>query len=127
MSAARRRTVQKHLYFSAVEWDRILRRMRSTQYRTFSQYARDVLTGGRIEVFYRREADQELLGQLGRIGNNINQIARWANTVQGVTLEVSMQTLSLLEEVRRLVADDVASASGDYQGSASEDNPQIGD
>ncbi|WHU60650.1 MobC family plasmid mobilization relaxosome protein [Trueperella pyogenes] len=128
MSATRRRTVQKNVYFSAVEWDRILRRMRTNDITNFSQYARDVLSTGRVEVVYRPESDQALLGQIGRVGNNINQIARWANTERHLTGDMALEALDLLREIRRLVAEDKAgSIHGDHQDFAGEDDPQSGD
>lgn len=122
MSTNRKRTVRKNVYFSAVEWDRIVRRMRSTNTKNFSQYAREVLTSGRVEVVYRPDTDHALIGQIGRIGNNINQIARWANTESQITEELSIKTLDLLTEVHRLIADGYASKDGDNQNSASKDN-----
>lgn len=125
MSGRRRRTVQKNLYFSAVEWDRIVRRMRSNNITTFSQYARDVLSTGRVEVVYRPQSDHALIGQIGRVGNNINQIARWANTERHLTGDMALEALDLLREIHRLVAEDKAeSIHGDYQDHAGEDNPQ---
>nr|WP_185933727.1 MobC family plasmid mobilization relaxosome protein [Actinobaculum suis] len=108
-----------------MEWDRILRRMRSTHCTNFSQFARDALARGRVEVVYRPERDQELIAQIARIGNNINQIARWANTQRGITIELSMEALSLLEEVRRLVADRPVSAHGDHQSLTGEKDSRV--
>ncbi|MDR1611597.1 MAG: MobC family plasmid mobilization relaxosome protein [Planctomycetota bacterium] len=49
----------------------------------------------------RNAADKERLRQLARIGSNINQIARWANThkAAGPTLEVLLRLNRLTLEV----------------------------
>ena len=58
-------------------------------------------------------ADRERLRQLARIGSNINQLARWANThkAAGPTLEVLLWLNRLTIEVMNIVH-----SGGDGQG-----------
>ncbi len=48
-------------------------------------------------------AEREHILQLARIGNNINQIARWVNTYKGglETVQVVSRLEALLREIRR--------------------------
>ena len=128
MSANRKRKVQKNLYFSAVEWERTVRRMRSYGFTNFSEYARQVLATGQIRIHSVQPSNDALVAQVARVGNNINQIARQANNDDVATFEMCMQAVDLLGEIRRLVADDSTSkAHGDRQGSAGEADAESSD
>lgn len=59
-------------------------------------------------------ADPALIAQLARIGNNLNQLARWANTERRHVVDLA--TLRLIQtEVTRLRESVVASQSDDGQ------------
>lgn len=49
-----------------------------------------------------RRADPELLAALGRIGSNLNQIARWANTYKGKAEAV--QVLAALVSIEQILS-----------------------
>ena len=49
-----------------------------------------------------RRADPELLAALGRIGSNLNQIARWANTYKGKAEAV--QVLAALVGIEQILS-----------------------
>ena len=50
---------------------------------SFSDLARQTLDGVRVERRHQlRRVDPDLLRQLARLGNNLNQLARWANRDQ---------------------------------------------
>ena len=59
---------------------------------------------GRDQVRRRaaRRADPELLAALGRIGSNLNQIARWANTYKGKAEAV--QVLAALVSIEQILS-----------------------
>lgn len=46
-----------------------------------------------------------LLRELGAIGNNINQIAYWANATKGISPAEVRAAISLVEQAARLVKD----------------------
>ncbi|WP_407640837.1 plasmid mobilization relaxosome protein MobC [Arcanobacterium ihumii] len=54
--------------------------MRLCEQRNFSKFAREILTTGIVTVSNSASIADEISRQLGPIGNNINQIARKANT-----------------------------------------------
>lgn len=49
-----------------------------------------------------RRADPELLAALGRIGSNLNQVARWANTYKGKAEAV--QVLAALVSIEQILS-----------------------
>ena len=82
----RRRTVQKLVTFTPDEWERVNSLHKkvnkyTTRYRSFTVFARKMLTDGEIRVTEIRPlTDPEPLArEIGRIGVNVNQIAHWAN------------------------------------------------
>ncbi|MFP7697063.1 MobC family plasmid mobilization relaxosome protein [Trueperella sp. LYQ143] len=116
MSANRERIVRKQMYFSAVEWAGIVRRMRTIGSRNFSQFARDALLSVNIIVSHKEANNRALISALGRIGNNLNQIARQVNTDQVVTLSIVHRCLELMEEIYQLIREDMEERSGYGQG-----------
>ena len=101
--AKRSREVFKGLWLSDAEWKRVERRMELAEARTFAEYARRALTEGKIVV--RRVAfdPAPLRVELSRIGNNINQIARQANTESVATREDVKAARALLGELQGLI------------------------
>ena len=82
----RRRTIQKLVTFTPDEWERVDELHKkvnryTTRYRSFTVFARKMLTDGEIRVIEIRPlTDPEPLAkEIGRIGVNVNQIAHWAN------------------------------------------------
>ncbi|XCB29579.1 relaxase/mobilization nuclease domain-containing protein [Arcanobacterium hippocoleae] len=72
--------VHKSLWMSDADWGVVERRMRSYGQKNFSKFAREVLTNGIVTVAYSRSVADEITRALAPIGNNVNQIARKANT-----------------------------------------------
>ena len=82
----RRRTVQKLVTFTPDEWERVNSLHKkvnkyTTRYRSFTVFARKMLTDGEIRVTEIRPlTDPEPLArEIGRIGRNVNQIAHNVN------------------------------------------------
>ena len=70
---------------------------------TFSELVRQSLDGVRVQRRHQlRRVDPDLLRQLARLGNNLNQLARWANRdqryIEGATV------LARLVEIDRELA-----------------------
>ena len=102
-SAKRERSVFKSVWLSNAEWERIERRMKLAGTRTFADYARQVLTEGKINVQRVAFDVAPLRIELSRIGNNVNQIARHVNTENTVTFEQMRATRELLKQVQAAI------------------------
>lgn len=71
---------------------------------SFSDLARRSLDGVRVERRHQlRRVDPDLLRQLARLGNNLNQLARWANRDQR-TVDRAALLGRLIEIDRELAA-----------------------
>lgn len=71
---------------------------------TFSELVRQSLDGVRVQRRHQlRRVDPDLLRQLARLGNNLNQLARWANRDQR-HVESAALLARLIEIDRELAA-----------------------
>lgn len=102
VESSRRRPIIKSVAFSAGEWEAVERRMTLANLR-FGALARRSILDGSITV-KRVAFDPVRFGaELGRIGNNINQIARQANTESVATREDVKAARALLGELQGLI------------------------
>jgi hypothetical protein len=97
--------VRKEVSFTSEEWhdaERLYRVMRQSRgYKDFSEFARKMLTQGKVmQVVVAADPDR-LHGDMNRIGSNINQIAHQANTSGTVTNEMLEQVLA---EQKKIIA-----------------------
>lgn len=94
----RSREILKRFYITEDELKKIKLKMEQANMRNFSNYARLMLTRGRITVV-DFEGLIEFKKEVNRIGVNINQIAKGVNLGD----EVSVSTLELLlNEVKQI-------------------------
>lgn len=108
----RRRTVQKLVTFTPDEWERVdelHKRVNryTTRYRSFTAFARKMLTDGEIRVIEIKPlTDPEPLAkEIGRIGVNVNQIAHWANTNEHITPEQVAKITTSFDRIEQLLGD----------------------
>ena len=108
----RRRTVQKLVTFTPDEWERVNSLHKkvnkyTTRYRSFTVFARKMLTDGEIRVTEIRPlTDPEPLArEIGRIGVNVNQIAHWANANEHITAEQVAELRAAFDCIERLLGD----------------------
>ena len=108
----RRRTVQKLVTFTPDEWERVdaLHKRVSrytTRYRSFTVFARKLLTDGEIRVIEIKPlTDPEPLArEIGRIGVNVNQIAHWANANEHITPAQVEEIPASFDRIERLLGD----------------------
>lgn len=114
MSRAENRThcVEKIIRFTPDEWERVrnlyeeLTRY-APEHRSFSSYARRMLSERRIHVTEIRPlTDPEPLArEIGRIGVNVNQIAHWANANEHITAEQVAALRASFARIERLLGD----------------------
>ena len=102
-SSKRQRDRQIGLRLTELEFDTIALRARQAGYQRSTEYLRDAgLKGVRVE---RRDLGRAI-GELGRIGNNLNQLARQANAGGDPGAEVIEAALAELRDVAAtLIAD----------------------
>ncbi len=111
-SEKRRRSVQKLITFSPDEWKRVdaLHKRVSryaTRYRSFTAFARKLLTDGEIRVIEIKPlTDPEPLArEISRIGVNVNQIAHWANANEHITPAQVEEITASFDRIERLLGD----------------------
>ena len=114
MSRAENRThcVEKIIRFTPDEWERVrnlyeeLTRY-APEHRSFSSYARRMLSERRIHVTEIRPlTDPEPLArEIGRIGVNVNQIAHWANANEHITPAQVEEIRASFDRIERLLGD----------------------
>lgn len=114
MSRAENRThcVEKIIRFTPDEWERVRKLYEeltryAPEHRSFSSYARRMLSERRIHVTEIRPlTDPEPLArEIGRIGVNVNQIAHWANANEHITAEQVAELRASFARIERLLGD----------------------
>ena len=75
-------TKSKIVYFSPQEWEIVCKRAEKCGKRT-GTFIRDIAVRGSIKIFDSKPIDSFLIS-FNRIGNEINQIAKVANSTQSV-------------------------------------------
>ena len=114
MSRAENRThcVEKIIRFTPDEWERVrnlyeeLTRY-APEHRSFSSYARGMLSERRIHVTEIRPlTDPEPIArEIDRIGVNVNQIAHWANANEHITPAQVEEIRASFDRIERLLGD----------------------
>ena len=96
------RNIQKKMRVTPEENELIKRRMSNHHFKNFNTYARYMLlTGEVITVDYSELI--KLRTEINRIGTNVNQLAKYVNTNEVVSLENFQTIQTALTEVKRLM------------------------
>jgi len=108
----RSRRICKKIMFTEDEWERVRKLHErltryAPQYRSFSSYARKMLSERRIHVTEIRPlTDPEPLArEIDRIGVNVNQIAHWANANEHITPAQVEEIRASFDRIERLLGD----------------------
>ena len=108
----RRRTVQKLVTFTPDEWEQVRKLHEeltryAPEHRSFSSYARRMLSERRIHVTEIRPlTDPEPIArEIDRIGVNVNQIAHWANANEHITPAQVAELRASFDRIERLLGD----------------------
>lgn len=111
-SENRSRPIRREVTFTEDEWKRTQRLYKeltryAPEHRSFSSYARRMLSERRIHVTEIRPlTDPEPLArEIGRIGVNVNQIAHWANANEHITAEQVAELRASFARIERLLGD----------------------
>ncbi|WP_333720931.1 MobC family plasmid mobilization relaxosome protein [Bifidobacterium adolescentis] len=114
MSRAENRThcVEKIIRFTPDEWERVRKLYEeltryAPEHRSFSSYARRMLSERRIHVTEIRPlTDPEPIArEIDRIGVNVNQIAHWANANEHITPDQVEEIRASFDRIERLLSD----------------------
>lgn len=114
MSRAENRThcVEKIIRFTPDEWERVRKLYEeltryAPEHRSFSSYARRMLSERRIHVTEIRPlTDPEpITREIDRIGVNVNQIAHWANANEHITAGQVAELRASFDRIERLLGD----------------------
>ena len=114
--------VQRRVYISPAEWEQVARRMFRAGETNFSRFTRRLLLTGKV-VQHPNVDVAELARQLSAIGNNLNQIAKKANTGNQLTQSMAESALRQFYQVRDLF-DAVYGTSGYGSGESSQHQPE---
>lgn len=98
------RQIQKKLRVTPQENELIQQRMANHNFSNFNTYARYMLLTGEVVTVDYSELIK-LRTEINRIGTNINQLAKYVNTNEEVSLEHYQSLQASLIEVKRLMDD----------------------
>lgn len=98
----RKRPIQKIVRFSEEENEYIKEKVKRSPFNNFQNFARLLLLSGEVKIVDYSEL-RRLNGEVNRIGNNINQLAKLAHQFEEISQEDVADLLEILEEVRELV------------------------
>ncbi|EPR91373.1 hypothetical protein M059_09635, partial [Streptococcus mitis 18/56] len=100
----RYREIQRKMRVTPRENELIKERMELHGFKNFNTYARYMLLTGEVVTVDYSELIK-LRTEINRIGTNINQLAKYVNTTEEITLENFQNLQSSLAEVKRLMED----------------------
>ncbi|WP_242258858.1 plasmid mobilization protein [Streptococcus thoraltensis] len=98
----RKRYVQFILRTKDEEADKLRRRITLSGKKTFQAYALNMLLEGKVETYDYSELKQ-LRIEVNRIGQNINQLVRYANTFQDFDQELFVALQEEVKELQQLI------------------------
>lgn len=108
----RSRSICKKIMFSEDEWEQVRKLYEeltryAPEHRSFSSYARKMLSERRIHVTEIRPlTDPEPIArEIDRIGVNVNQIAHWANANEHITPVQVEEIRASFDRIERLLGD----------------------
>lgn len=97
-----KRPIQKIVRFSKEENDYIKKKVEESPFNNFQNFARLLLITGEIKIVDYSEL-YKLNGEVHRIGNNINQMAKLAHQFEEIAPEDVEDLTTILNELKELV------------------------
>ena len=108
-----------HLRMSETEYEILLERSTASNM-TVSNFIRNALDRQNVIIKYEITADvpdiKKLIGELGKIGNNLNQIARYFNQGGIISSEMRKEIKKSLRDIYEMKYE-VMKMAGDFRGS----------
>ena len=113
------KTKDVHLRMNETEYEILLERATSTNM-TVSDFIRNALNNQNIIIKYELTADvpeiKKLIGEFGKIGSNLNQIARYFNQGGIISTEMKNEIRKSLRDIYEMKYE-VMKMAGDFRGS----------
>lgn len=99
-----KRSKQKIVRFNETELDYLNKKIKDSPFNNFQNFARILLLTGEVKIVDYSSL-QQLNGEINRIGNNINQMAKLAHQFDEISEEDIFDLLEELQEIKRIVSD----------------------
>lgn len=103
LSDEKMRTNVTKVRFNESEYEKVLKRQSGN---TFAGWLRQVA----LEVVPIRQADAELVRNIGRIGSNLNQLARYVNIEKSLDQNVLNEIVAIRSMLKQLIDQNIADA-----------------
>ncbi|KAJ85628.1 plasmid mobilization protein [Enterococcus faecalis] len=98
-----RRPLQKKIRFDKEEWEYVKRRIEVSPFNNFQNYARILCLTGEIRMIDYSNLHQ-LNGEVNRIGNNINQIAKMAHRFDEISEDDVQKLTDVILELKKMIS-----------------------
>lgn len=99
-----KRPITRKVRFNNEENEYINRKISESPFKTFQNFARIMLLTGEIKMIDYTEL-HSLNGEVNRIGNNVNQLARLAHRFDEISSEDIQKLTDTMDELKRLVSE----------------------
>lgn len=106
LSDAKMRTNVTKVRFNESEYEKVLARQSGN---TFAGWLRQVA----LDIVPIHQADAELVRNIGRIGSNLNQLARYVNTEKSLDQNVLNEIVAIRSMLKQLIDQNIADAVKD--------------
>lgn len=101
------RTIELTLRVNAYEHELIKQRQNE---KTMSKWLRNLALDA--EPLALSKADPDLIRQIGRIGSNLNQITKYANTNEQLDKKILNEITAIRKELHKLIENNLKNAKG---------------
>lgn len=99
-----KRPIERKVRFSKEENDYLNAKIERSPFNNFQNYARILLLTGEVKMVDYSEL-QRLSGEVNRIGNNINQLAKLAHQFKEISGEDINDLSQLLNEIKQMISE----------------------
>ncbi|MGY0173475.1 MobC family plasmid mobilization relaxosome protein [Lactococcus petauri] len=100
----RKRPYPKKVRFNKTELDYLNKKIKDSPFNNFQNFARILLLTGEVKIVDYSSL-QQLNGEVNRIGNNINQMAKLAHQFDEISEADIFDLMDELQEIKKLVSD----------------------
>jgi hypothetical protein len=99
----RKRGIPKRVRFSAEEYKYIQEKIKASPFNDFQNFARILLITGEVKMV-DYSSFHHLLGEINRIGNNINQMAKLAHQFDEISSDDIQAMTKQLYDIQKMIA-----------------------